>query len=348
MKNNHEVRLFCIHPFNGITVSRTGDVYMCCADWLPAPLGSLLTTPLMDIWQGEMATKIRISILDQSFRFCKSTCPYLSPPRGPVVSGLRLQSSPNLNRIKELKLSYDPTCNLRCPSCRTAAVGPSEMTGQIHSKVLGSLQHVDRLYLSGYGDPVASPYYWSLLCSLGLLPVSQNLTVHLHTNGLLLTPRKWEELGENSRRVVAITVSVDAACRDTYKLNRGGDWEQLQENLGFISRLSGVRLQMNFVVQANNFGEMAEFAHLAFRHSAKLVFFAGMRNWDAVLPSSDHNLHPIFTGLEYQQRAVHLPAHPQHGRLLEMLQDPVFSDPRVVLGDFLLSSALQDSGGSFA
>ena len=132
-----------------------------------------------------------------------------------------------------------------------------------------------------------------------------------------------------------VTVSVDAAREPTYRLNRGGDWGQLRENLLFLSALPGVRLQLNFVVQDNNFGEMVEFVEVASGYSASQVFFAGLRNWDAVLPSSARNLHPVFTDLEYQERAVHLPSHPRHGKLLEVLRDPVFRDPRVVLGDFL-------------
>jgi len=329
--------LFCVHPFNGLTVSRNGDAYACCADWLPFPVGNVLRTPLMDVWRGREATRLRVSVLDQSFRFCRATCPYLSSPRGPVVRGVRPRSPPDLSRMRELKLSYDPTCNLRCASCRTGAVGASDLTGRIHAEVARAdvLSRVGCLYASGYGDPVASPYYWSLLRGLSSLSAGRDLKVHLHTNGLLLTPQKWAELGEEAGRVVAVTVSVDAASESTYRLNRGGDWGRLRENLLFLSTLPGVRLQLNFVVQANNFGEMPEFVRLASGYSASQVFFAGLRNWDAVAPSSSRNLHPIFSDLEYQQRAVHLPSHPQHGQLLEVLRDPVLRDPRVVLGDFL-------------
>lgn len=329
--------LFCFHPFNSLTVSRTGDAYACCADWLPAPLGNVLRTPLMEIWRGREATRLRVSVLDQSFRFCRATCPYLANPRGPVVRGVRPRSPPDFSRVGELKLSYDPTCNLRCASCRTGAVGASELTGRIHAEVAREdvLSHVGHLYASTYGDPVASPYYWSLLRGLSSLSAGSDLAVHLHTNGLLLGPRKWAELGREASRVRVVTVSVDAARESTYRLNRGGDWGRLRENLLFLSALPGVRLHLNFVVQDNNFGEMVEFMEVASGYSASQVFFAGLRNWDAVLPSSTRNLHPVFTDLEYQERAVHLPSHPRHGKLLEVLRDPVFRDPRVVLGDFL-------------
>ena len=336
--------LSCDYPFTGMDITLTGNVYMCCADWMPIPIGNILETPLMEIWQGKIATKIRISILDRSFRFCRPSCPFLSNPRGPVKKVQKTHSPPPLNPIGELRLSYDPTCNLKCPSCRKTAMGSDETTRQIHEKIAHpkTLSHVSRLYLSGYGDPIASPHYWGLLCRLDTLPTPHNLTVRLHTNGLLLTPEKWKELGKNSNRILSITVSVDAARETTYQLNRGGDWRQLQENLNFISSLPNVRLEMNFVVQANNFKEMPDFARMAFSHSAQFVFFAGIRNWDAAyqnesnrLPSSPINLRTVFSDLDYQQKAVHRPSHPQHKQLLGILQDPIFRDPRILLGDFL-------------
>ena len=325
--------MFCIEPFSGLDITHSGRVYMCCADWRPTPVGNILETPLMDIWMGEAAAALRNSILDQSFRFCRPTCPLLDNPRGPVSKGSQPPTLPSLDRLNRLTLSYDPTCNLKCPSCRTSYLGNSEKTGLIHEKIIQSdiLLRTNLLYIAGDGDPIASPCYWSLLNSLDPLPLNPNLTVRLHTNGLLLTPEKWKELGKTAQRVVSICVSVDAACETTYKLNRGGSWQQLQNNLAFINSLPGIKLEMNFVVQSNNFKEMPDFAHMAFRYSANFVFFAGIRNWNA--PRRKEGT--VFSDLDYYNRAVHLPSHPQHEQLLEILHDPIFKDPRILLADYL-------------
>ena len=326
--------MFCNYPFAGMDVTQNGNVYVCCADWLPIPIGNIFETPLTDIWTGKMATDLRISILDQSFRFCGPSCPFLSKPRGPV-SLEKISSPPPLEWVKELRLSYDPTCNLKCPSCRAAPIGSDTNTKLIHQKVIESnnLQKTKLLYVTGYGDPVASNYYWPLLCNLENLPTNPNLIVRLHTNGLLLTPEKWKELGKNSAKIVNIAVSIDAACENTYNLNRGGSWQRLHDNLAFISKLPGIRLEMNFVVQANNFKEMPDFVRMAFRYSAQFIFFAGIRNWRAPQRYNDTQL--LFSDLEYQARAVHLPSHPQHAQLIKILQNPVLNDPRILLADFL-------------
>ena len=330
---DNNLNRFCVEPFSGLDITHSGRVYMCCADWRPVPVGNMLETPLMDIWMGKPASDLRSSILDQSFRFCRATCPLLENPRGPVRIGSAPPALPSLDRLNRLTLSYDPTCNLKCPSCRTAHLGSSENTELIHRMVIqsGILQRTNLLYIAGDGDPIASPLYWSLLRSLDPLPLNPKLAVRLHTNGLLLTPERWAELGETSRRVINICVSVDAACEDTYRINRGGSWRLLQDNLAFISSLPGISLEMNFVVQANNFREMTDFVRLAFGYSAKVIFFAGLRNWDA--PKRPGGA--VFLGPDHLNRAVHLPSHPQHRQLLEILQDPIFKDPRILLADYL-------------
>ena len=327
--------MFCIEPFSGLSVTTNGDVFMCCFDWLPMPVGNILETPLMDIWKGKRATDLRVSIIDRSFRFCKPSCPFLANPRGPVMRGRGPSSPLPLTLIHRLTLSYDPTCNLECPSCRTSTLGKAEKTDLIHDKIIHSdiLKRVKLLYLSGYGDPVASPRYWSLLRNLESLPINPDLTVRLHTNGLLLTPEKWEKLGSSAKRITNISISIDAASEKTYKLNRGGSWQQLHENLAFISKLPGIRLEMNFVVQTNNFREMPDFVEMAFKYSVQHIFFAGIRNWESAWCNGDRTL--ILSDVDHQNRAVHLPSHPQHAQLIETLKNPILKDPRVLLADFL-------------
>jgi hypothetical protein len=325
-------RLFCARPFEAASVSRTGDVYLCCADWLPVPVGSVLEATLSEVWEGEAAARVRVSVLDQSFRHC-GACPFLSPPRVPVRAVGILAGNFNPVRVGELTLSYDPTCNLACPSCRSGPAGATSLTERIHAEVVRSVPLVDRLYVAGYGDPAASPYYWSLLRDLESLSPSPWLTVHLHTNGLLLTPEKWLELGDVARRVSAVTVSVDAARAETYAINRGGDWRLLLDNLSFLSRLRGVRLTLNFVVQDNNFLEVPAFARLALEYSAG-AYFAGIQLRDDVSPGRG-GLHPVMAGPDYGMRAVHRTFHPRYGLFREIMADPILRDPRVTLADYM-------------
>jgi radical SAM protein with 4Fe4S-binding SPASM domain len=317
--------MFCNNPFSMLTILENGDVYPCCTRWLDKPVGNILANHLMDIWRGARIGDVRSSVLDGSFRHC-TRCPYLPGPKGFVtVEGKATFSSRwgrpgsepwTTDRIGILKLDYDQTCNLVCKGCRTF---PSSLwvnrdkIQAIHEALLSSgiLSHVGCLYVTGAGDPFASVLYRTLLKDLTLVTKGSCPSVWIHSNGLLFTPRAWEDLGATTEKVSGISVSVDAACDDTYRLNRGGSWSRLLENLRFISALRSTRdieLILYFVVQSNNFHEMPEFVRMAEGFSASRVDFIALQNWGT------------FTSDEYADRAVHLPGHSLHQSLLGVLR----------------------------
>ena len=235
-------------------------------------------------------------------------------PSGCIREGSLPEAS--LDRIANLTLSHDPTCNLRCNSCRKTAKGHSPRSAHIQNILLdsGIFDHVDRLTSSGSGDPLASSLYWELLERLPA-PRYPRLRLALQTNGLLLTPQNWMKLGEYAKRVDEVLVSVDACGPETYLINRGGSWDLLMRNLTEV-RAREVPLQLSMVVQANNFREMPGFVRLANSLGARCAYFSALELWiDTYAPD------------DYQRRAVHLPGHPEHAELLNVLRDPVLQDP---------------------
>lgn len=298
--------MYCPRPFEQFYVVENGDAHLCCPEWIAMPAGNVLATPPLEIWRGKVADNIRRSIVDQSFRHCIQ-CPFLPGPSGciPDVD----PCPPSLDRIRDLTIGYDTSCNLRCPSCRTAAKGHSPRAARIQEILLdsGIFDRVDRLTSSGSGDPLASELFWELL---NRLPTQKYPRLHLvlQTNGLLLTPQCWMRLGEYARRVDEILISMDACGPETYRQNRGGDWNKLMENLVEV-RARDVPLQLNFVVQTNNFREMPGFVKLAGALGARRVYFSALDNWN--------------TYHDYVERAVHLPGHPEHEKLLDILRDPL-------------------------
>lgn len=46
-----------------------------------------------------------------------------------------------------------------------------------------------------------------------------------------------------------------------------------------------------------------------------------MYNWGTFMPR------------EYEQKAVHLPDHPEHSKLLSILANPAFNDPTIDVGN---------------
>ena len=180
--------MFCPRPFSHCEINENGNVYCCCEDWLPEPLGNVLDDDLLTIWKGPAAIKIRESIVDGSFRHC-TACPFLPGPGGPLTLGTKTYP---IDRISTLKLDYDQSCNLTCPSCRL--VHSSKFVNhdkilKIHEAVLesGALNRTDQLYVTGAGDPFASKMYWHFLRNLPDLSTNPNLTIFLHTMLIRLT-----------------------------------------------------------------------------------------------------------------------------------------------------------------
>jgi len=340
------VQLFCSKPFKWFEVfqeNTVGVVYFCCSAWLGTPVGQFPQQSVEEIWNGENALKIRRSILDGSFRYCnRALCPYLQTITGPVQRVRDIQDD-ELRTVIEKKMtalpygpraincSYDRSCNLFCPSCRNRPIIENDKEYQIleiqDNLQKEALKDARLLYFSGTGDPFGSPYYRKWLQTMKRKDMPNLEMIYLHTNGQLWTPKIWDTIPVEIQNLVKGTeISIDAARAQTYVVNRrGGSFEKLLNNLEFISKLrregplNWVRISM--VVQENNFIEMPEFVQLGKRFKFDNVFFSQLLNWGT------------FTEDEFLKRAIHLPSHPNHHKLLELLRNEVFKESIVHLGN---------------
>lgn len=338
---------FCHRPFSFFTIASfsrpRGDVYVCCHAWLDRPIGNLLLQSAGEIWNGESAREIRASVLDGSYRYCnRSVCPYLqSGDQSSEVAGLLSAEEvaavvrDDLVRLpwgpQAVNCAFDNSCNLSCPTCRKEPIvevsGSAEILeiqGRVSRDVLPEAR---QLSISGSGDPFGSPFSREWLRSLRREQVPRMQRIHLHTNALLWTEPMWLSIREDVRElIVGADISIDAATPATYAVNRrGGDWGRLNANLGFIAELrrrgSLRHVKVCMVPQDNNFREMPAFVGLGRRFGFDEVYFSQLVNWGT------------FTDTEFGQRAVHLPGHPRHPELLELLRDPIFAEEGVSLGN---------------
>jgi MoaA/NifB/PqqE/SkfB family radical SAM enzyme len=307
--------MFCHLPFTDMHVFEDGTVRSCC--WMPTVLGNILESGLDEIWRGEISEAIRQCVRDGSFTYC-TECPYLPEAKGTVTDGVPpwVKKIMDAGDVSYLKLDYDTSCNLACPSCRRRhCTTPTDRAVRIHEAIMSSrlVGSVGRLQLTGAGDPLASRLYWQLL--LDLPRVNPSARVTLFTNGLLLDADRWEAMGSTRDRVDSVIISVDAATPETYRANRGGSWEKLWRNIEIVKRLREavrlIRFTLNYTIQENNFLELPEFIKLARAHAADEVVVLLLRNIGS------------YDAAEYESRAVHRPTHPRHGEFLAMLQDPV-------------------------
>jgi MoaA/NifB/PqqE/SkfB family radical SAM enzyme len=197
--------------------------------------------------------------------------------------------------------------------------GRDPLSATIQSKLIDSdiFKHVDQLCTSGSGDPFASSLFWSLIDHLHSNDYPR-LRLSIQSNGILLTEKNLVRLGAYNSRIDILSISIDGASPDTYAQNRrGGDWEVLMNNLANIVRRN-IFIQLNMIVQQNNYREMPAFVRLARSFSANRVYLSALENWGT------------YDDADFQRRAVHLPNHPEHEDLLRVLDDDNLQDPNFI------------------
>jgi wyosine [tRNA(Phe)-imidazoG37] synthetase (radical SAM superfamily) len=333
MERFPERKLFCPMPFKMIEIERGGSSNLCC--WLPRSPGRLDEKGLMALWNSPGAQEIRASILDGTFRYCDlDHCPYFVSGSLPLQKNITDGPYAEIIRTGRTRLdtarvflANDPRCNLACISCRTDYVQISdEELGDVKRQmelVKRDLSRITAIGLAGSGDPFVSPETRELLFNHDSARFPR-LRYYLLTNGLLFNRAMWGKMSKAQKAVASVQVSVDAATAETYeKVRMGGSFPTLMENLRFLGELrrSGAigEFIVSFVVNAVNFREMKAFALLGCELGCDQVAFSSMSNWCT------------FSEEEYRGLAVHLPEHEEHAALKEILDDPLFSDPRIFL-----------------
>ncbi|UCV06673.1 SPASM domain-containing protein [Dechloromonas denitrificans] len=334
----------CRLPFEYAELTSSGDIAVCC--YLPKNLGNVNRRPFRKVWNSYFARKLRASMLDGSFRYCdKSLCrsmqsfdanliqvDQLEDARlKEIVNGMKVSIEGSL---KTLSLGNDFTCNLECPSCRTGMrkMNKDEVKEQWdrYTEIMATVgEELEMIHIAGDGDAFSSQFYDQVIrkTEWDRFP---NLKIGFQTNGIALTEKKWNGLPENVRsRVAYVGISIDGATAPTYeKLRLGGKFDSLMKNIAFLAtmpdkRTYGFPLNLNMIVQAQNYHEIVSLVELGKSYGVDSVSFTYIRDWGT------------FPAGEYARHAVHLPAHPEHGRLLEILKSPVLSEPLVDRGNLL-------------
>lgn len=211
---------------------------------------------------------------------------------------------------RHVRLSYDSTCNLFCPSCRQEKIAlkgaafneAMRITNEI---ALPVLRRAHTVMMNGYGDIFSSRVCRHLLRIIRPAEYP-NLKFAFITNGVLLTEEEWNKFPNIHGMVRSIRVSIDAATKPVYDAVRlGGDFAKLSRNLEFIAglRRRGIiaEFTISMVVQRDNFREMVDFWQWGKRLSCDFVIYERLGDWLV----SKHRA--------YKDRAVHLPEHPLNG-----------------------------------
>ncbi len=323
---------FCPRPFTDFEITPAGDIYICCSRNLPKRTGNIHESNYLELLNSSHAKRIRRSILDGTFKYCDPTiCPTIldaglqkkNEIDDPYFRSIIDTGSSEIDHVENLRLGYDPTCNLSCPSCRRGKIVAKGETADFVERVtedtvLPLLAKAKTLMMSGYGDIFTSRSCRKILQSLNRRD-HPNLKLDLLTNGVLFTRDEWEKFPNIHGMVGRVRVSIDAVTESTYNiLRRGGDFGKLRDNLEFLSELrqqGGIDLfDIAFVIQKGNLDEMIAFAEWGIEMKCDRIYLEILMNWQTY----------GYDG--YLERAVHLPENPHHGKYLGIIRHPIFKN----------------------
>ncbi len=335
LKQLPDRKLFCPIPFKYLEITQGGDASLCC--YLKKSAGKIEGNNLLDVYNSSAAREIRASILDGTFRYCNlEACPHFSSGDLPLQKDCIdtpfeeiVAENLTIMEKKSIWISFDNRCNLRCISCRNDFVKYSENDHRNVERLLDSvranLSDLDKIGLCGSGDPFASPSLRNFLYDFDASEYP-NLKITILTNGQHFDEQTWDKMKKGRSAIKSVQVSVDAATKEVYeKIRIGGSFEKLRENLDFISQLRKQKhikeFIISFVVNSINMFEMDAFVALGKEIGCDQVYFSYMVDWGSVSKQ------------KYAELAVHLPTHKMHQDFRKKLEDPLFGDPLVLLGN---------------
>jgi molybdenum cofactor biosynthesis enzyme MoaA len=302
-QKNLRLNTYCSRPYDTVLIDKTGGCFLCeCTSWLPQSVGNLHKQPIESILESALASELRSSIADGSYRYCNNKqCSYLLNKS----SKLWPNTIPT-NQIKNIRLAIDDSCNLRCPSCRKGLIFIKEGKNfdrriKLANKIndwLRTITHPVKVHIGSDGDPFASHVYRHFMTHT---PICKNIKYSLLTNGLMFqdfsnkVPHIIENLDE-------LGISIDGASQTTYEnLRLGGSWKKINSNLKFISELKKKHnfiFRLHFVVQKDNYHEMEDIISLGKKYKADRVWLNKLENWNVIknfqnidIFNSTHPLH---------------------------------------------------------
>ena len=354
----------CILPFKQLFVHESGNIGLCCPTWLRETCGNIFTDSPQEILENVNRKRLLNDMSQGKYTSCNDLCPLLnssltdgkikdSPLNGRIltspVRGSRFESHIQpLDKLKDavasseyqITFGYDRSCNLQCPSCRKGLIlhQPSEVSDpkiekmlKIHENtkslinLLISRGEAVTLAITGSGDPFASPLYWGYIKELSDMDLPDNFRIRLITNGVLMTQNAWNEIEPLWKHISSISISVDAATVETYKIVRyPGSFINLKRNLTVLddmvfekkfANLEGWRTII--VVQSANYKELADFARWQLTYKTlSTISTVIIQQWGHLSDEEIKNMLKI-----------------DLDELRVILSDPIFNDPRVLLGN---------------
>ena len=309
-------------------INEDGAVRLC--SWLcdGGIVGHLTKNSLDEIYHSQAAEVIFDMHAKGDHSNCNpNTCPYVA---NDCVSEIEVEVDKIPKFPESLYLAYENVCNYKCvmcdiPNCmaRTDAGKSEEKYNQIDEKIRKALPYVKSLSANGLGELFVSKHILKLLSEWKPLANPEEISVSLETNGSLFDKEHWEKIDNLGQYNLSVSITVLSFCDELYKKLSGTKQpvDKLIDNLHFVRSLRSQGIINYFeiatVYQNDNYKELPEFARRCLEEfQADYVRLRPFDPWGA-------------EGMKEWMMDVRNVYHPNHKDFLKVMQDPIFSHPKV-------------------
>lgn len=278
----------CHTMLNHAEIIGGGNMICCCSTYITNALGRVSDgDSVRTMWHSMQHKIMCLSNENRTYSFCrKNMCPFFIGKKDDCQYDLitdyqRMTKSPTT-----VAVGHDETCNLFCITCRDdicvekgkkleKKIGLSDA---INKEVLPGCEF---LIMAGDGEVFLSKAYERIYTSDAMKNIKN---LRFLTNGMLFNERKWNEIRKFTDAKIMMTVSIDAATKESYEsIRRGGNFDVLQKNMEYAAQLRKKGdlsyLRFNFVVQKINYKEMPQFVKWGIDLGIDEVFFTKILNW---------------------------------------------------------------------
>jgi len=192
-------------------------------------------------------------------------------------TGLTILRKPLVVRTAPLHFQLEPAtgCNLLCQTCQVPDYTPEQckhMPFEKFKHVFNQIRPI-KVALSGAGEPFLNPDLLEII----RYAANGGASV-LTTTNFTLCAKKIEQVVDSGLSLIKI--SLDAARAETYEKIRGRPFfDRILRDIEVLQRVKRARgvqtpfIRLQFVLQADNLGEIEQMIDLAHRLGANSVYF---------------------------------------------------------------------------
>jgi len=261
--------IFCYLPFNSLTFSFGGQVFVCGYN-RDVKLGQYPTNTIDEIWNGPNAQKLREHLLNNDLEFGCRHCKYFFDKEKftnlrPLVFDKYYQNTEALfPQVFEFEISNE--CNLECQMC-SGEVSSSIRKNRDHLPAIPSpyddafveqlvkyIPHLKEAKFYG-GEPFLIPVYYKIWDKVkDLNPKLELFTI---TNGTHWNSKIEKLINELN---FDLAVSIDAVDKEKLeRIRKNATYEKVMENIKRFSEVctrKGKHLSLSFTVQKDNWEQL--------------------------------------------------------------------------------------------